>query len=274
MLQPRGHRDPAGRGRSRPAALPPGPRCSSAAPSPTRPGARAASRRRSRYINEVTHWWDGSQIYGSDQATQDRLRSGVDGKLRLHRRRHPPARRTSGVEDTGMVRNWWVGRRDAAHALRPRAQRDLRPPQGALPGLGRQPALQRGPPRQRRGHGQDPLHRVDAGDPPEPRPGTWASTPTGTACSRTSSASPGDRRTVADFNVANPELGGLVGNHINKHGKPFGLTEEFVEVYRLHSLLPEELQLRRHDTGDVDRGPAVRGQPPGGLAEGHRARSG
>ena len=36
------------------------------------------------FINEVTHWWDGSQIYGSDQATQDRLRSGVDGKLRLN----------------------------------------------------------------------------------------------------------------------------------------------------------------------------------------------
>ena len=43
------------------------------------------------HINEVTHWWDGSQIYGSDQATQDRLRSGVDGHLRLTDARHPPA---------------------------------------------------------------------------------------------------------------------------------------------------------------------------------------
>ena len=33
--------------------------------------------------NTETHWWDGSQIYGSDQATQDRLRSGDGGKLRL-----------------------------------------------------------------------------------------------------------------------------------------------------------------------------------------------
>ena len=85
---------------------------------------------------------------------------------------------------------------------------------------------------------------------------------------------PGHRKTVADFNVANPELGGLVGNRINKYGKPFGLAEEFVEVYRLHSLLPEELQLRRHDTRRRDRGPAVRGQPPGRLAEGDRRRSG
>ena len=53
-----------------------------------------------------------------------------------------------------------------------------------------------------------------------------------------------DRKTVATYNVANPEMGGLVGNSINKHGAPYGLTEEFVEVYRLHSLLPETLRFR------------------------------
>jgi hypothetical protein len=37
----------------------------------------------------------------------------------------------------------------------------------------------------------------------------------------------------------------VVGNPINKHGSPVGLTQEFVEVYRLHSLLPETFRLRR-----------------------------
>jgi hypothetical protein len=59
-----------------------------------------------------------------------------------------------------------------------------------------------------------------------------------------------DRKTVADINVRNPELGGVVGNPILKRGQPFGLTEEFVEVYRLHSLLPETLQFRKLDDGD------------------------
>jgi hypothetical protein len=35
------------------------------------------------FINEVTHWWDGSQIYGRDQETTDSLRAGVGGMLRV-----------------------------------------------------------------------------------------------------------------------------------------------------------------------------------------------
>jgi hypothetical protein len=52
------------------------------------------------------------------------------------------------------------------------------------------------------------------------------------------------RKTLSEINVRNPEIGGIVGNPTNKHGCAFGLTEEFVEVYRLHSMLPETLQLR------------------------------
>ena len=33
------------------------------------------------YLNTQSHWWDGSQIYGSDAETQARVRSGEDGKL-------------------------------------------------------------------------------------------------------------------------------------------------------------------------------------------------
>src|SRR3954447_8023534 len=37
----------------------------------------------SSYSNTETHWWDGSQIYGSDQETQDELRTFTDGKLKI-----------------------------------------------------------------------------------------------------------------------------------------------------------------------------------------------
>ena len=51
----------------------------------------------------------------------------------------------------------------------------------------------------------------------------------------------------------------MVGNPIDKHGQPFGLTEEFVEVYRLHSLLPETIRIRR--LGDHGAGDAVEEVP-------------
>ena len=50
-------------------------------PDPTRPpdgdGAPPT------YANTETHWWDASQIYGSDAATQARVRSGREGKLKI-----------------------------------------------------------------------------------------------------------------------------------------------------------------------------------------------
>jgi Animal haem peroxidase len=52
------------------------------------------------------------------------------------------------------------------------------------------------------------------------------------------------RKTLSEVNIRNPELGGIVGNPITRHDSTFGLTEEFVEVYRLHSLLPETLEVR------------------------------
>jgi hypothetical protein len=60
------------------------------------------------FINEVTHWWDGSQIYGSNIETQKRLRSGVDGKMKLTDNGTLPVDK-KGLEIVGFQRNWWVG---------------------------------------------------------------------------------------------------------------------------------------------------------------------
>lgn len=72
------------------------------------------------------------------------------------------------------------------------------------------------------------------------------------------------RQTLSDINVRNPEMGGVVGNPINKHGGDYGLTEEFVEIYRLHSLLPETLKLTRLDgNGKVEEVPLSRTRQAG-----------
>jgi hypothetical protein len=196
------------------------------------------------FINEVTHWWDGSQIYGSDQETQDRLRSGVDGKLVVNDDGTLPVG-SKGVEDSGMVRNWWVGlamlhnlfvREHNAicdhlkehyptwtdHQFFSVARLINAAVMAKIHSVEWTPAIL-------------PNYRLDLS-----LNSNWY----GMLTYRFRKA--GDRKTVAEFNVANPELGGLVGNRINKHGEPYGLTEEFVEVYRLHSLLPESLKLQDH----------------------------
>lgn len=53
-------------------------------------------------------------------------------------------------------------------------------------------------------------------------------------------------------------LGGVVGlKKPENHGVPYSLTEEFVSVYRMHSLLPDYLQLR-----DISAAPDSHKSPP------------
>ena len=196
-------------------------------------------------INEVTHWWDGSQLYGSDQATQDRLREHAGGRLRLQTDGRLPVA-DNGVEDTGFIRNWWVGL-SMLHTLFAREHNAICAHLAAAypewednrlfnvarlinaavmakihtiewtPAILPNPALYDGMHANWYGLISNFTHRH--GEP---------------------------RKTLSTVKVVNPELGGVVGNPINKHGRGFGLTEEFTEVYRLHSLLPEQLHLRRH----------------------------
>ncbi len=200
------------------------------------------------FINEVTHWWDGSQIYGSDQETVDRLRSGVDGKLRVNPDGTLPLDK-KGIEETGFVRNWWVGM-SMLHTLFTREHNaicdhlktnytdwdDTRLFHVA---------------RLINAATMAKIHSV------EWTPAILANKGLDTALNAnwygilTNIFHHGPhRRTVSEINVRNPELGGVVGNPINKHGVPFAFTQEFVEVYRLHSLLPETLHIKKNSTGE------------------------
>jgi hypothetical protein len=195
-------------------------------------------------INEVTHWWDGSQIYGSDQKTQNRLRSTEMGKMRLSDGGLLPVEDGTEVEDAGFRRNWWVGL-TMLHTLfvcEHNAICDML--YDAYPAWDDNRLF-------------NVARLINAGLMAKIHSIEWTpailpnqALETGlnsnwygllTYKMRKSKA----RKTVSDVNIRNPELGGIVGNPINRHDSPFGLSEEFVEVYRLHSLLPETLQLRR-----------------------------
>ena len=199
-------------------------------------------------INEVTHWWDGSQIYGSDQETQDRLRSFVGGKMRVNEDGTLPVD-SKGVEETGFNRNWWVGQ-SLLHTLFVREHNAICDHlQESYPSwvdnrlfnvarLINEAVMAK-------------IHTVEWTPAILPNPALDAGLNANWYGLLTNLLRRGKgRKTVADINVHNPELGGVVGNPIKKHGQGFGLTEEFVEIYRLHSLLPETLALRRQNAPD------------------------
>lgn len=195
------------------------------------------------FINEVTHWWDASQIYGSNQETVDRLRSGVDGKIKMSDEGTLLLNK-KGIEETGFVRNWWVGL-SMLHTLFTREHnavcdhlKSFHPDwdDTRLFNVARliNAAI------------TAKIHSVEWTPAILPNQGldtalnaNWYGILTNLFHNGT------HRKTLAAINVQNPELGGVVGNPIDKHDCPYGLTQEFVEVYRLHSLLPEALHLRR-----------------------------
>jgi hypothetical protein len=208
---------------------------------PTRNGPGEPARTTS--INEVTHWWDGSQIYGSDQATQNRLRSLEMGKMKLGDDGLLPVESGTKVEDAGFRRNWWVGL-TMLHTLFVREH-------NAICDM-----LYDDYPAWDDNRLFNVARLINAGVMAKIHSVEWtpAILPNQALDTGLNSNWYGlltyklrkgkARKTLYEVNIRNPELGGIVGNPINRHDCAFGLSEEFVEVYRLHSLLPETLEVR------------------------------
>jgi hypothetical protein len=203
------------------------------------------------YKNEVTHWWDGSQLYGSDLATANRLRTFEGGHLKLDRKGLLP-RAADGFEDTGFRRNWWVGLAilhnvfsrehnsiaDMLHQAYPQmADQELydkaRMINAALiakihtvewtPAILPNPSLKVG--MNANWYGLNDYLHLGLPTPP-------SSQQTG---------------------PADPVLYGIVGGNRDDKSVPYTLTEEFVSVYRMHPLLPERIEIREIGEGEVEK---------------------
>jgi hypothetical protein len=77
-------------------------------PDPTR--TEADDGRPETHINTETHWWDGSQLYGSSVQYRDNARTHVDGKLKLGKDHlvHPDATALVQMQSAALA-GWWVG---------------------------------------------------------------------------------------------------------------------------------------------------------------------
>jgi hypothetical protein len=229
------------------------------------------------YQNEVTHWWDGSQLYGSDAATANRLRAFEGGRLAMDANGMLPTA-ADGFEDTGFRNNWWVGlglmhnlfahEHNAIADMLAEAYPDWTDQQiydkarminAAVivkihtiewtPAILPNPALEVGMNANWRGLNQ-------YFEPPIPGsmvPPALSSVVNGVA---------GNSRDLKVYPTsAELQAAGVPAAQANQIAAvftgevPFSLTEEFVSVYRMHSLLPDVIKL--HDVASGHRIGAV-----------------
>lgn len=61
------------------------------------------------FQNDVTHWWDGSQLYGSEEQTSGKLRSFLNGKMKVSDKDGLlPVDSKTGIDQTGEFGNLYA----------------------------------------------------------------------------------------------------------------------------------------------------------------------
>ncbi len=203
------------------------------------------------YENEVTAWWDGSQIYGSDQSTQNRLRRDPnrpdafleDGKLATGIDGLPPLDPVTGVIDAGFSRNMWVGL-ELFHDLFVKHHNYLCDQyRKDYPDWSSDQIFQHA--RLENAATMAKIHSIEW---------TPAVLPTKELSLGMATNWHGmvegllrafeHRKPLRLFEVQNPVLGGVLGGTLNNFGIPQNFSEQFAEVYRLHSGMPDAIAIR------------------------------
>ncbi|MEX0371397.1 MAG: peroxidase family protein [Tateyamaria sp.] len=200
------------------------------------------------FVNVETHWWDASQIYGSNQARLDQVRTGSgtailpDGTLALDEKGLLPvdsAAQIKNLELSGVNGNWWIGL-SVLHTLFVRehnavvARLKVDSPKASGEWLFGKARLVVSALLAK-------IHTVE-----------WTpalmDSPAGRMAMRGNYwGLMGERATNAFGRVSDSEvINGIPGSPVDHHGAPYAMTEEFAAVYRLHSLMPDAYTFRRH----------------------------
>ncbi|KAF5795655.1 putative heme peroxidase superfamily, heme peroxidase, animal-type [Helianthus annuus] len=192
------------------------------------------------FLNSRTPWWDGSVIYGNNEAGMGKVRAYSDGKLKIARDgllEHDD----KGIPISGDVRNCWAGFSllQALFVKEHNAICDML--KDHYPEFDDEKLYQ---------HARlvtsaiiAKIHTID-----------WTvellKTDTLLAAMRINWYGMLGKKVKDLFgNILGPELSGLVGlKKPQDHGVPYSLTEEFVSVYRMHTILPDKIILRDIDS--------------------------
>ena len=197
------------------------------------------------FRNTNSHWWDAGQIYGSSHSRQADIRSCKDGKITVgpdgmlpEDPKHP------GVDLTGFNDNWWVGL-SLLHNLFVREHNALCDALKArYPAWSDEELFQRA--RLINAALIAKIHTI------EWTPGILAHPALDFAMHANWSGVP-YRVMRAVLGKDNEAAHGIPGSPTDQHSAPYGMTEEFTSVYRLHPLIPDEMNVRRLNGGEQVR---------------------
>jgi len=193
------------------------------------------------YTNENSHWWDGSQVYGSTTAQQAALRLGRDGKVLVGTNGKLGVDPLSGLPVTGFTENFWVGLHllHGLFALEHNAICDMLKKNNPLwdderlfqtARLVNAALLAK-------------IHTV------EWTPAILPNTVTKNALRTNWHGLLGGLQKVITGLNDNELLGGIPGSPTDHHTAPYSLTEEFTSVYRMHPLIPDDYSIKSLKTG-------------------------
>jgi Animal haem peroxidase len=189
------------------------------------------------FVTDDTHWWDGSQIYGREPAFAQAIRAGEHGKLRIDEQGLPPKELDAHIDLTGVGGNFWVGLA-VLHTLFMREHNAIcdRLHQ-QHPELDDEELYQKA--RLVNAALMAKIHTVDW------TPAVIAHPTTVTALRANWWGLEGERldKQVGRL-TSNEVVRGIPGSPTDHHGVPYALTEEFVAVYRMHPLIPDDYSFR------------------------------
>ena len=189
------------------------------------------------WVNEDTHWWDGSQVYGDTRGIADGLRAREDGKLVIDEDGLPPAALDAVLDVSGVAGNFWLGL-GLLHGVFMREH-------NAICDLlkAHHPSW-----------GDDRLYRtarlINAAlmakiHTVEWTPGIIAHPTTVRAMRTTWWGLAGERVHKRYGRISHSDLiSGIPGSRKDLFDVPYALTEEFGAVYRMHPLIPDDYTFR------------------------------
>ena len=195
--------------------------------------------------NTETHWWDGSQLYGVGFEKQKQLRTFEDGKLKIESNdRLPEDPEQPGVDLTGFNENWWFGL-SCLHSLFTKEHNAICD------------ALKKENPRWTDQQLFEKAWLINSAlmakiHTVEWTPGIVNNTALWAAMNTNWSGILG--QSVKDLigRLGDSEIfSGIMGSPAEHHEARFQLTEEFVSVYRMHPLIPDDWKIYDYASGQV-----------------------